>query len=119
MFKFLIKLAIVAVVGYLLLQIPFVSKYGDQLKADIMQKVNNVTAEVDRVKGKIDETGQKIDDIKKTGENIVNTVSETGKTIEKGIETINKTTEALKGALNGTPETTSPASTTPTPELVK
>ena len=61
MTKFLFKIVILIIAGYILWQIPAVQKYSNELKASIFEKVDNVTIEVDRVKGKVDETKKKVD----------------------------------------------------------
>jgi conjugal transfer/entry exclusion protein len=107
MFKFLFRLAIVVVAVYFLMQIPFFAKYGQDLKASVLGKVQNVTNEVDRVKGKINGVEQTISNTQKKVNDVTQKVEETGKTLEGAINTLNSTTDALKNVLNtssGTPK---------------
>ena len=111
MFKFLFKLALVVAVAYLLLQIPFFAKIRDNIKASVMEKVQNVTTEADRIKGKVDEAGKVIDDTKQKVTGIADQIKATGKNVEDTFTTINKTADALKNAIKTdpvTPEATPP-----------
>ncbi len=111
MFKFLFKLALVVAAAYLLLQIPFFAKIRDNIKASVMEKVQNVTTEADRIKGKVDEAGKVIDDTKQKVTGIADQIKATGKNVEDTFTTINKTADALKNAIKTdpvTPEATPP-----------
>ena len=105
MFKFLFKLALVVAVAYLLLQIPFFAKIRDNIKASVMEKVQNVTTEADRIKGKVDEAGKVIDDTKQKVTGIADQIKATGKNVEDTFTTINKTADALKNAIKTDPVT--------------
>jgi peptidoglycan hydrolase CwlO-like protein len=113
MFKFLFKLALVVVAAYLLLQIPYFSKIRDEIKASVMEKVQNVQNEATRVQGKIAGAEKTIDDTKKQVTDITDKIKETGKSVGDALTTINKTADALKNSLGNTPT----AQPTPTPAL--
>lgn len=113
MFKFLLKLAVVGIVVYGLVQIPFFNKYVQEMRASIMEKVQNVTNEADRIQGKIDGVKKTIDDTKEKVTGVADALKETGEKVEDTFTTINKTADALKEAIQTDPKTSEPGYNAP------
>jgi uncharacterized coiled-coil DUF342 family protein len=125
MLKFFFKLTTLVVLAYLLMQIPAVSKLRDQIKADIMEKVNNVNAEVDRIKGKVEGVEQKAAEVKDRIDTVSNQVTDTVNNVKDAFNTVDNAVTDVKKALNGegekvteglqNPVTTTPTTTEPVP----
>lgn len=84
MFEKAIKIIIVILAIYILIQIPFIRNIYDNIKEDILDKRDNVTEEYDRVKDKVDditdkakEAKDKVDDTVDAVGDVVDTVSDT------------------------------------------
>jgi methyl-accepting chemotaxis protein len=101
MYKFLVKLAILVLGIYLLLQIPFFQSYGKAIVDSFNQKVGNVTKEVNRVKGQVDQTKNKIDQTKQAVDSMAADIVNTGKNVEDKLTTAKKAIDSVSSALNG------------------
>ena len=93
MYKFLVKLAFIIMGIYILFQIPFFKDIGENIKASIFEKTQNVANEVNRIRGKIDGVQEKIDQteekvteiagaVNKTKEGMANTLTAAKKVID-------------------------------------
>jgi uncharacterized protein YoxC len=128
--KLIIKLALVIAGLYLLMQIPFFNQYIQKLKADIMEKVHNVTTEVDRVQGKITGIEQQAIEAKDKVNAVANDLGKTANNVKDAFVSVDKAAEDIKKAMNGegakttenlqdpkpaTTGTPTPSTATPTP----
>ncbi len=105
MYKFLFKLAFVAIGFYLLLQMPFYQDLVETIRASFNEKVENVGEEVTRVKGKIETAKEKIDQTKETVTNITNKVKNTTEAIEDVWTSISDANDAVDKMMDGDGET--------------
>ena len=99
MYKFLGKLALLIIGIYLLLHIPFFANSFQTVKNSFYEKVENVTAEIDRIKEKYNIFKEKVDKTKETVIDIKEKVTETGEAIEDAFTSINEAKEAVDSAL--------------------
>lgn len=105
MIKALFKLFLIIVVLYVLLQIPAVAQFADGLKASILEKIGNVTTEVDRVKEEVEDVKKTVNDIKEKAINFKEGVDEftekavqTKEALEDAAGKLNKAMEAFSGS---------------------
>ena len=117
MTKFLFKLAVVAVGIFLLMQVPYFAKFRDELKASLLEKVTNVSTEIDRIQEKITGAEKVIDDTKQKVTDITEKVTETGKGISDAFTTIGKTADELQNVVTNEPPV--PEGATPSPTSPK
>ena len=69
--------AVIVIVGlYIILQIPFVGNYANNIRDSFIEKRDNVTEEYDRVKGKVDEATDKVIETKEKVEDTVDAVND-------------------------------------------
>jgi len=108
----LIKLLIVIVAVYLLMQIPYVSEKLSGIKADIFQKRDNIVNEYERVKDKVTQTKEKVDD---TVQTVEETVDKVGEATDKIGEAANKVGEVFSGDKEATDTQTDEQTVTDTP----
>ncbi len=113
MFKFLVKLALLVIGIYILIQIPFVREKYEDIKASFNEKIENVGEEVTRVKGKIDTAKEKVDQTKETITNITDKVKDTAEAVEDAMTSINKAHDTVDKILTGEEGETVPEASQP------
>ena len=101
MFKFVVKLAILVIGIYILIQIPFIREKIEGIKLSFDQKVENVENEVTRVKGEIDDVKEKIDQTKETITGITDKVKDTAEAVEGAMTTLNEAHDTVEKMLSG------------------
>jgi len=120
--KFLFKVALLVVAGYFLIRVPFFKDMYDSMKASLIEKTGNVTAEYERVKGKLDQTKYQIDEYGNKIEAVKEKVDNTLEGIENVVDTVdgivNGDGEEGEVAPANEEEVTEPTEETPTEETV-
>ena len=101
MYKFLGKLALLLIGIYILFQVPFFAEGLETIKTSFHEKVENVSAEIDRIREKYNIFKEKVDKTKETVIDIKEKVTETKEDIEDVFTSIDKATEAVGSALDG------------------
>jgi len=92
-----LKIIIVVGVIYILYNIPYIQDRVNLMKADILEKQNNVVGEFNRVK---DEVGEKVDSVKNAKESFDSTVDSISETVKKGQQVYNEVTGLIDGINN-------------------
>ena len=116
MYKFLVKLAILIIGIYVLIQIPFMREKFDEIRVAINEKIGNVTEEVTRVKGKVEEAKEKVDATKDTVIGITDKVKDTADAVEDAFTQINKAQDLVDAMKNGEAGETAPEGSEPPAE---
>jgi uncharacterized protein YoxC len=84
----LIKIIIVILVIYLLIQIPYIKNIYNNIKEDILEKRDNVAEEYDRVKDKVEDITDKVGEAKEKVEDTVDAVGDAVETVSEAADKI-------------------------------
>ncbi len=95
MMKKLATLALLVIFGLLLYQVPAFKEYADGLKADLLKKKDNVTAEVERVKGQVEAAKKTAIDLKDKAVATKNAVETTVTKVNEAVDSVGKVINAV------------------------
>jgi peptidoglycan hydrolase CwlO-like protein len=111
MFKKILIVVVILILGWILLQFPFAKDALSGLRGDVTQKVDNVQKEADRVKETYDNVKQTVNEVNQTIQETKETVGKVAQfaadmkeQIEGAAANIQKAMDSFKGMFGSTPE---------------